>query len=95
MTKIINLQNVRRSLMWCENFDRIEPFYDALRNAEPDEAPVTLFRLARKHRDWNIGKRRAVFDVLRHEAHQAKVPDDEAEKIISAGLYRTKRTAAA
>jgi hypothetical protein len=91
--KVVSLDNIRQNREWRENFDRIRPFYDALWNAEGDEAPTALFRLARKRRDLlaeGIGTPRAVRDMLRFEAWQKDIPPDEAEKIISAGLYRAR-----
>jgi hypothetical protein len=92
--KPISLDNVRRNKEWIENHERISPFYDALQNADQAEAPACLFRLARKHRDLldeGIGKRSAVLAMLRAEAVLAKIPIDEAEQIIKAGLYRSRK----
>jgi hypothetical protein len=89
--EVISLENVRRSREWIENYDRIQPLVDALRNSEPEESSVALFRLARKHRDWRIGQPKAVLDTLIYEAHKAGIPLNEAEKIIRAALYRPKR----
>jgi hypothetical protein len=90
--EVVSLENVRRSREWLENYDRIQPFCDALRNSEPDGAAIALFHLARKHRDWGIGQPRAVLINLRYQAHLAGIPFDEAEKIIRAALYRSKHT---
>jgi hypothetical protein len=89
-TEVVSLENVRRSREWLDNYDRLQPFHDALCK-EPEEAPVALFRLARKHRDWGIGRPRAVLESVRYQALLAGILLDEAGKIIRTAMYRSKR----
>ena len=90
--KLVDLHTVRRSRQFVGAAKRLQPFLDALENAEKDEAPTALFRLAREYRNMlaeGIGKRSAVMFMI--SAAVAKIPPDEAEKIIMAGLYRGKK----
>ncbi|MGB8895644.1 MAG: hypothetical protein WA322_15505 [Pseudolabrys sp.] len=80
--KLVDLHTVRRSRQFVGAAKRLQPFLDALENAEKDEAPTALFRLAREYRNMlaeGIGKRSAVMFMIQrqwlkfHQTRQRKL----------------------
>lgn len=94
MTKIVDLQQVRRNLEWSGNAKLVHPILDRLEAADETNKKIELFSAACSFADLieegAIRNSRAAWWLLRGSAGSS-LPYDEIDRTISAGLFRSRK----